>query len=112
MEFPYLERLYQEYRDQRFSILAVESKGDRTGAKDMIEENRYSFTVLFDTEGIHRDAYRVYGFPTTFILNPEGEIVFQHIGFYPGMEVVLENEIRELLDLPSLAEPFAKGVES
>ena len=93
--------------DQPFTVLAVESKEDRTGAKSLIEENHYSFTVLFDTKGIHRRDYHVYGFPTTFILDKEGNIVYQHIGFYPGMEVIVENEIRSLLDLPPIQEPAA-----
>ena len=83
----------------------MESKGDRTGAKTLIEENGYSFTVLFDTEGVHRENYGVFAFPTSFILDREGNIVFRHIGFYPGMEVVMENEIRELLNLSRGQEP-------
>jgi hypothetical protein len=99
VEFPYIEQIHQKYKDQPFSVLAVESKGDRTGARDMIEENHYSFTILFDTEAVHRDNYRVFAFPTTYILDTDGNIIFRHIGFYPGMEIIMENEIRELLRL-------------
>ena len=101
MEFPYIERLYQQFRDEGLTVLAVESKGDRTGARALVEENHYSFPVLFDTEGIHKEKYGVYSFPTSFLLDPEGNIVFRHVGFYPGMEAVLENEVRQLLHLPT-----------
>ena len=63
--------------------------------------------MLFDAEGVHRDDYQVYAFPTTFILDKSGNIVFKHIGFYPGMEITLESEIRSLLDLPPKLEPSA-----
>ncbi len=88
-------------------VLAVESKEDRTGAKNLIEENNYSFKVLFDTEGVHSNDYQVYGFPTTYILDEGGNIVFKHIGFYPGLEVTMENEIRNLLGLSPKLEPAA-----
>jgi peroxiredoxin len=87
------------------SVIAVESKEDRTGAKTLIEEAGYSFTVLFDTEGVHKKDYGVFAFPTTFILDKEGNIIFKHVGFYPGMEVVMENEILELLNRPDIREP-------
>ena len=105
MEFPHLQDLYSEYRDQSFSVVAVESRGDRTGARSLIEDNGYSFTVLFDTDGVHRKSYNVYGFPSTFILNREGDIVYQHVGFYPGMEIILEEEIRQLLGLSARPDP-------
>jgi thiol-disulfide isomerase/thioredoxin len=107
VEFPHIERIHQEYADQPFVVLAVESKEDRTGAKELIEENNYSFKVLFDTERVHSNDYQVYGFPTTFILDKGGNIVFKHIGFFPGMEVTMENEIRSLLDLSPKLEPTA-----
>jgi len=83
----------------------VESKEDYTGAKKLIEESGYSFTVLFDTEGVHKKDYGVFAFPTSFILDKEGNIVFKHIGFYPGMEVIMENEILELLNRQDKREP-------
>ncbi len=88
-----------EFAGQPFAVLAVECRGDRTGARRIVEENDYSFTVLFDTERIHSRDYRVIGFPVTFILDRDGNIVFRHVGYYPGMEVVVENEVRELLGL-------------
>jgi peroxiredoxin len=91
--------MVQKYSDYPFTVVAVESRGDRTGARKLMEENNYSFTVLFDTERIHSKDYHVIGFPTSFILDKEGNIVFRHVGFYPGMEVIMENEIRELLGL-------------
>jgi hypothetical protein len=107
VEFPHIERLLRDYGDHPFTVVAVESKGDRTGARKLIEENGYSFTVVFDTEGVHREDFRVFGFPTSFLIDPQGNIVYRHIGFYPGMESILESEVRDLLGLPSRAEPAA-----
>jgi peroxiredoxin len=107
VEFPHIERIYREYRDEPFAVVAVESKGDRTGARALIEEEGYTFPVLFDTRGVHRDDYGVYAFPTSLLIDPDGNIVYRHVGFYPGMEVILENEIRELLGMPPRTEPAA-----
>jgi peroxiredoxin len=107
VEFPHIEEIFRDYKEQPFTVLAVESKGDRTGARTLIEENQYTFPVLFDTEKVHGKDYHVYGFPTTLILDQQGNIVFRHVGFYPGMEVVLENEVRELLQLPPGLKPVS-----
>jgi peroxiredoxin len=103
MEFPYIEELYRRYREKGLVVLAVESRGDHTGARELMEDKHYSFPVLFDTKGVHNNEYKVYSFPTSLLLDTDGNIVFRHVGFYPGMEQVLDDEIRELLHLAPIA---------
>ena len=99
-EMPSLESLYQKYKDQGLQIVAVEANRDREGALTFIEENDLTYHFLEEVED--EDAKVVPtlisgGFPTSYLINREGRVVFAHSGFEEGDEVKIEEEIRKLL---------------
>jgi tetratricopeptide (TPR) repeat protein len=96
-EFPHIEELYRKYKDEGLVVVAVESKGDMEGAKQLFEKEGYTFPYVHDTKSVHKNLYNVTGFPTTFLIGRMGMVRYKHIGFFKGMEEMLENEIRELL---------------
>lgn len=49
-------------------------------AASFIEEQGYSFPVLYDTQGEAALAYSVYSLPTTFFIDPQGHAIAQAIG--------------------------------
>ena len=100
MELPRLEPLFQKYQDRGLSIIAVEGTGDRTGAMKFIEENKLTYTFLQNLEGeeeVVRKVYGVTGYPTSYLLDAQGKIVFAHLDFNEGDEEKIEKEIKTLL---------------
>lgn len=63
----------------------------------VIEKTEVTFPVLLDTKSVGKGLYKIRGTPTTFVIDRDGNVVFRHIGYYPGMETVLMNEAAKLL---------------
>ena len=93
-EFPDMEKTYQKYKD-KMEIVAVTGDPDDT-MDDMAkykEEHGLSFSVGLKNESI--DSLKVGGFPTTYIIDRNGRIVFsqssafQHAGDFEKIVTAL-----------------------
>lgn len=111
-EMPWIESLYQKYKDDGLVVLAVDA-GEKV-PPSMVEETvqRYvsssqlTFPILMgeNTYEVQR-AYSVFGLPGTVLVTPEGIIAEFHSGMYPN-EATLEDRIRVIM--PGL-EPLGPG---
>ncbi len=100
MELPRLEPLWQKYKDQGLQIVAVEANRDREGALKFIEENNLTYRFLEEVEAEGEKVVPTLisgGYPTSYLIDREGKVVFAHLGFDEGDEVKIEEEIRKLL---------------
>jgi peroxiredoxin len=100
VELPRLEPLYQQYKEQGLSVIAIEAKRDRERAEKFINENKMSYTFLEtgeEEEDIVRNIFGIGSYPTSFLVNEEGKIIYVHVGFARGDEDKLEKEIKQLL---------------
>jgi peroxiredoxin len=98
VELPRLEPLWQKYGDKGLSIVAVEALRDRERALKLISEKNLTYHFLEADEGdnVVRRTYRVQAFPTSFLIDRDGKIIYCHVGFEKGDEAKLEKEILEL----------------
>lgn len=97
---PHLQPIYEKYHDQGLEIVAIERTRDTERAKAFIRKKGLSFTFLEDGEGDQEVNARIFGvhaYPTSFIINPDGKILFYHLGFDEGDETKIEREIRQVL---------------
>lgn len=100
MELPRLQPLFEKYRDQGFNIVAVEAYRDTKRAQKLIEEKGLTYTFLENGEGdaeVVDTVFGVRGYPTSFVIGQDGRIMYAHLGFEPGDEHKLEEEIQSLL---------------
>lgn len=77
MEAPAIDALSKEYQ---VLTVAVES-GDNAEIGAFMQEKGYTFPVLNDRDGTIRRHFKVKAFPTTFILDKNGEVVFTEVGY-------------------------------
>ncbi|MTI48839.1 MAG: TlpA family protein disulfide reductase [Firmicutes bacterium] len=68
------QKYYSEYKDENFTILAVDVGEPLKQVKEYIEENSYDFPVLLDQEGELYFKYGLQGVPTSIIVDKEGII--------------------------------------
>lgn len=80
-EMPYIEALYEEYNKNQDDVvmLGVASpnlgrEGSEESIKEFLEENNYTFPVVFDEEATMIFGYGINSFPSTLIINKEGYI--------------------------------------
>jgi peroxiredoxin len=72
-EMPAMERLYQEFKNKDFVILAVNVKDQRKDAFAFIKELKLTYPVLLDPDGEVGLLYGAWGIPTTYLIGRKGE---------------------------------------
>jgi len=73
-EMPFMEKLYPEYRED-VEIVAVNLDASELVIHQFIDKYDLTFPVVHDTKSEVMDLYNVGPIPSTFFINPEGEIV-------------------------------------
>ncbi len=92
-EMPHIEELYQEYNlnEEDVVFLGVTNpKSDsfpnnqdvtKEEITNFLQENEYTFPTVFDESGELFQAYYISAFPTTFMIDKNGDVA----GYVPGM---------------------------
>jgi len=100
VELPRLQPLYEKYHDQGLEIVAIEAKRDTERAQKLINDKGLTYTFLEngtdDAEVVHA-VFKVFSYPTSFLIDPQGRVMYYHLGFDEGDEVELEAQIQSLL---------------
>lgn len=81
-EMPAIQKLYETYEqegDEALIVLGVAAPGwgsetDEEGIRTFLEENGYTYPVVMDPTGELFMAYGVYSFPTTFMIDRDGNV--------------------------------------
>lgn len=95
-ELPHLSKLQSKYGED-IQVIAIDVDRPRSisKAKAYIKSNKFDFITLFDSNGEVTDLYNITNPPRTILINPAGEIIFEHDGYKRGDEKHLEAEIQK-----------------
>lgn len=103
-EMPDIQKLYETYDtegDNAVIILGVAAPGlgqekDEAGIKAFLDENGYTYPTLMDTTGDLFSEYGISSFPTTFMIDREGNV----FGYVSGAlnEDMMKNIIEQTLE--------------
>lgn len=80
-EMPTLEELSRRMVGRDFVLLAVSEDESPTSVKPWIESRGFTFPVLLDGRGEVGNRYGVTGYPETFVIDRQGNVVHHHVGF-------------------------------
>jgi len=72
-EMPAMEKLYQEFKNKNFVVLAINVKDRKTEAVKFVKELKLTYPIAFDPEGDVGLLYGAWGLPTTYLIGPKGE---------------------------------------
>lgn len=92
MEMPAMETLYRRLQDRGFVVVAVSQ--DEGGAKvvsPFVAEMKLSFPVLLDPIGRLSGRYGITGYPETFLIDRNGNVLKHFV----GPEEWLSNEMTQ-----------------
>ena len=86
-EMPYIEELYQEYGYNKEDVVILGIAAPNLGQEsdiahitNFLEENEYTFPVVMDEDGSMFQAYGLRSFPTTFMIDTNGNV----FGYVPS----------------------------
>lgn len=73
-EMPSMMRLEKQMAGKPFAILAVNMGETDKEVRDFLNKLKVDFTILMDTEGDALGAWKVFVAPSSFILDPQGQV--------------------------------------
>ncbi len=80
VEMPAIQRRYEAFKDQGFTVLAVNFDEPLTDVSAFAQSLNLSFPVLLDPGGVVNDLYHMRGYPSSFVVDRSGVIQQLHIG--------------------------------
>ena len=95
--FPWMNAMQEKYKNKGFEIIAVNLDANNEDAQKFLISTLAKFTVAFDSKGQTPLQYGVKGMPTSYLIDRDGKIVMQHMGFNASDREKLEQKIQNLL---------------
>ncbi len=95
-ELPSMNRAWKKVKDEGIEMLAINVSEDEDSIFIFTGEYPIDFTVLLDESGAEIRHWPIRGLPTTFVLDPEGRIVYQAVGSREWDDDALLNKVRAL----------------
>ncbi len=99
-ETPYLQSVYERYRDRGLRILgvSVDLPTDSAAVVRFVEEFGVGYDIALDPEAVSQEVFLARGLPTSVLIDRAGTVVFSWIGpipegepaFIEGLEGALE----------------------
>ena len=97
-EMESIEKVYQEYKDRGFAVLAVNMtyQDDPLAIMPFVNKQKLTFPILLDETGDMANAYQLRSLPSSYFIRPDGVINEVVIGG-PMSEALLRTRIEDIL---------------
>ncbi|MEO8361161.1 MAG: TlpA disulfide reductase family protein [Vicinamibacteria bacterium] len=95
--FPALDALQEEFQGEGLQVLAINVDENAKDAHAFLAGRTPSLTVLFDSKGKSPLDFKVEGMPSSFLIDREGNLRFQHMGFNAKSKAEFRQQISLLL---------------
>ena len=95
-ELPHIQQLHEEYRERGLVVLAISTDSQKEKVLPFVDKEGYTFPVLYADSQVQA-AYGVRGIPAVYLIDRQGMMRFQTVGFGPGGEEKLIEEVEKLL---------------
>jgi cytochrome c biogenesis protein CcmG, thiol:disulfide interchange protein DsbE len=91
--------LYEKLSEDGFVMLAIATDDEKTVAKvkPYVKSRKFKFPVLYDTDGNVARTYYAFDVPFSVLIDKSGKLVYSHLGYMKGDEILLDEKIRNLL---------------
>ncbi|MBM3183109.1 MAG: TlpA family protein disulfide reductase, partial [Chloroflexi bacterium] len=94
-EMPYFQDITRTWNADEVVILAINLEENASTVKNFLAGERFTFTILLDTEGAVGKRYEVSSIPRTFFIDRDGIIRETKQGSFPN-RAAIEEIIRSL----------------
>lgn len=98
-EMPSMERLQQHFKDKRFRVVAISvDKEPEQIVQPFVTRLKLTFPILLDPDGTAAHPYGARDLPSTFVLNPDGQVIAAAKGerdWYAEAAISYLNELLE-----------------
>ena len=94
-----MKEIFAEFKQRGLLFLAIDEDGPRNISKvpGFVKGHQWEYTILYDPDQEVKDLFGIQAIPETYIVDPEGYIVYRHRGFKEGDEEDIREKLEELL---------------
>jgi peroxiredoxin len=104
-EMPRLEKeVWQKLKSEDFVMVAIAREQTEDEIKEFLQDNKYTFPMASDPE---REIYKMFaaeGIPRSYVVNAEGKIIFQSVGYdskeFDQMKELIKKELKKIKKTP------------
>jgi thiol-disulfide isomerase/thioredoxin len=75
-EIPSLNRLREQMKNEPFELITINYAESAASIRDFMQKVSVQFPVLIDPKGANAQQWNVIGFPSTFVIGPDGKIKY------------------------------------
>ena len=102
-EIPALEELHRTYAPRGLQVIGVSiDQGDQEqGIREFLQEFGASYPIWLDPDGEIQAAYSTMGVPNTFLIGPDGRLLWKHVGPVTADDAELRRLIEKSLQASS-----------
>lgn len=100
-ELDNIAEVYETWQeDYNVELLAISVDNARSQAKirPMTDTKGWEYTILHDPNQVMMQALNFQTVPQTYLIDQNGQIVYEHTGYLPGDEIELEDHIVQLAE--------------
>ncbi|HEX9627727.1 MAG TPA: TlpA disulfide reductase family protein [Acidiferrobacterales bacterium] len=73
-EMPSMQRLHERFAERGFAVLAVNMGETEAEVRAFLTRVPVSFPILLDADGVALKAWKVFAFPTSYVVDADGRI--------------------------------------
>ena len=96
-EMPALDGLYQKFKGEGLTVIGIAIDNDQNLVKQFLSATKTKFPILSDPDMTCHDAYKVFTYPTTFLVDRKGIIQKYWLGTQEWDNEQFEKILREYL---------------
>jgi len=93
---PLIQSFYEKNK-KNVEVLSINEQETAERVAAFIKQTGYTYRVLLDKDGKVESNYRVYGIPTLFVIDKEGDLRHKSVGYRPDLEQQLTEIINPLI---------------
>lgn len=99
-EMPAIQHLANAMQDESFKIIMINTAEDEDTIFEFLAAINVELNTLMDVDGLVTEVWKPRGLPTSFLINPKGEIKYQAIGGREWNKPEYINFLKQLIGKP------------
>lgn len=101
--FPFMEQLRSRYAADGLEVIAVNVDSEANAAQRFLAKQDTQFAVVTNPSGSLAERFKVLGMPSSYLIDANGKIIWQHRGFRSDDRKLIEQKVQQALTENKLA---------